>query len=103
MRHLKKYNLGDRCKVGTLSGRLTYAANRSTLEPAPALGRTRCAWLPLASGLFSQRVLTIMLDAAVKALSQILSPRDAFHACGVRLAWLLVLIVVLAIGLQRRC
>jgi len=41
---------------------------------------------------------TIMLDAAVKALSQILSPR-CVPSCGDRLGLALVLIVVLAIGL----
>src|ERR1700675_1421567 len=60
--------------------------------------RAPWSWLPLA-GVFAGDK-TIMLDAAVKALSQILSPpmrSILWRSIGLAL----VLIVVLAIGLQR--
>jgi CysZ protein len=61
--------------------------------------RSPHAWLPLAK-VFAKEDTTIMLDAAVKALSQILSPAMRtilWRSIGLAL----VLIVVLAIGLQR--
>src|SRR5258708_26269231 len=66
--------------------------------------RSGRAYLPVAGslllGLFSGRGCTAMIDAAVKALSQILSPpmRSILWRS---IALALVLITVLAIGLQR--
>src|SRR5229473_7029640 len=75
------------------------AADRSTPErPAPALAEA-CTHGYLSRG-FSAENGAIMLDAAVKALSQILSPpmrSILWRSIGLAL----VLIVVLAIGLQR--
>src|SRR5208282_5222841 len=68
-----------------------------TALKAPGTCRTPSAWLPLAG---SKRGTTAMLDAAVKALSQIVSPpmRSILWRS---IALALVLITVLAIGLQR--